>query len=214
MPPQILVFGTNVQSLTEGESVTFTAVVTDPDGIDDVIGGTLSDGNGHYYGAFATTGQEGAYALTVSWAQIDQLQAINLNTNVTSTRNFEVEFYDQAGHSVQQATTVTVTCKGVAGCDGHCTDLSKDVQNCGTCGHACAAGVACFKGQCAALSQCSYPPNSTCNLVCSTVGKTCADLCNGGIGGITYGTTTCGGTASNVYCSTSLPTSGVKCCCF
>jgi hypothetical protein len=47
------------------ESITFTAVLTDPDGIDDLIGGSLTNADGSIqYGAFVTSGQEGSYSLT------------------------------------------------------------------------------------------------------------------------------------------------------
>ena len=41
--PVFLSLQTNVAKITAGESVTFTAVLTDPDGVDDIVGGTLSD---------------------------------------------------------------------------------------------------------------------------------------------------------------------------
>lgn len=44
--------------------MTFSVVLTDPDGIDDLIGGTLKDpDSGSSYGAFVTEAGEGAYAL-------------------------------------------------------------------------------------------------------------------------------------------------------
>lgn len=42
-PPQILNFATNVSDVRWNQSVRFTAIVTDPDGIDDLIGGQLLD---------------------------------------------------------------------------------------------------------------------------------------------------------------------------
>lgn len=215
-PPQILVLGTNVPSITEGETVTFTAVVTDPDGIDDVIGGTLSDGNGHYYGAFATTGQEGAYQLNVSWGQINQVQAINLAMAATTTRNFTAEFFDQGGHNVQQSVSITLGCKAIAACDGTCIDLSTDSDNCGACGQACGGGVPCYKSHCAALGNCNGAFGN-CTQVCASAGKTCADKCGPGnvYGGVSYTQTACGGTASNILCSTNISTlPASKCCCF
>lgn len=40
---------------------------------------------------------------------------------------------------------------GYAQCGNSCVDLSTDPQNCGACGHACAAGVACAGGVCAGV---------------------------------------------------------------
>ena len=44
--PRFLTFGTNVTSIGWGGAVTFTAVLTDPDGIDDLIGGSLTSPDG------------------------------------------------------------------------------------------------------------------------------------------------------------------------
>src|SRR5688572_16528714 len=44
--PVFLSLQTNVSKITAGESVIFTAVLTDPDGVDDIVGGTLSDQTG------------------------------------------------------------------------------------------------------------------------------------------------------------------------
>ena len=47
----------------QGQTVVFTAVVTDPDGIEDLIGGTLEDPTtGGTYGAIATSASEGSYS--------------------------------------------------------------------------------------------------------------------------------------------------------
>lgn len=117
--PRFLSFGTNVTSITEGESVTFTAVLTDPDGIDDLIGGSLTsiDGTVHY-GAFATSGQEGSYTLSLSWAQMQQVADIMFRT--MGSRVFRAEFFDVAGHSVERTVTVGLTCGGSHACKGRC----------------------------------------------------------------------------------------------
>src|SRR5262249_50741953 len=97
--PKVLSFGTNVTTLTEGQSVSFSTVVTDPQGIDNLIGGTLKDENGATYGSFATSGQEGAYALTLSWDAINQVEAIAFDYGGKATRTFAAEFFDVEGHS-------------------------------------------------------------------------------------------------------------------
>lgn len=43
--PVFLSFSTNVGKITQGESVTFTALLTDPDGVDDIVGGSLLSEN-------------------------------------------------------------------------------------------------------------------------------------------------------------------------
>ena len=61
--PVLLSLQTNVPKITAGESVTFTAILTDPDGVDDIVGGTLSDTTGSIgYGPFVAAGQPGTYS--------------------------------------------------------------------------------------------------------------------------------------------------------
>jgi hypothetical protein len=38
---------------------------------------------------------------------------------------------------------------GATNCSGACANTMFDPANCGMCGHACAAGQACFRGMCA-----------------------------------------------------------------
>ena len=54
---------------------------------------------------------------------------------------------------------------GLTECSGKCLDLSSDPANCGSCGNACAEGVACVNGTC----EGSWTP-MTCDDVHGTVG--------------------------------------------
>jgi hypothetical protein len=166
-PPVILTFGTNVTSITQGQQVTFTAIVTDPDGIGDVIGGTLLDGGGATYGAFSTSAQEGAYQVMISWDQIDQVTSIDFAQGATPTRTFKAQFFDQGGHTAEKTVDITLTCNGNGACLGVCKNMSADAANCGTCGTKCATGASC------AQSACACPANQA--TVCSGV---CRDLQN------------------------------------
>lgn len=42
---------------------------------------------------------------------------------------------------------------GTVCCAGRCVNLSRDVQNCGTCGTACGSGHVCEYGRCQALDM-------------------------------------------------------------
>lgn len=42
---------------------------------------------------------------------------------------------------------------GAVCCAGRCVNLSRDVQNCGTCGTACGSGHVCEYGRCQALDM-------------------------------------------------------------
>ena len=118
--PAILSFAANVAILGEGESVTFTAVVTHPDGIANLIGGTLMSGSGATYGAFATAGDEGAYSASISWWTMNQINPINLSEGADGNRPFVATFYDLEGDFAQAEVAVGITCEGDASCDGYC----------------------------------------------------------------------------------------------
>ena len=54
--PRILMINTNTKTIDERAMLVITAVVTDPDGVDDLIGGALTAPEGEAtYGAFATS---------------------------------------------------------------------------------------------------------------------------------------------------------------
>jgi len=145
--PRILSFDTNVDRLTAGESVTFTAVVTDPDGIEDLIGGSLQDpDSGATYGAFATSAGEGAYSATLSWGELHQVRPIEFA--VDTARAFEAVFFDVAGSRATSRIEVTLHCEGEGACDGACRDLTT-TADCGRCDNRCrAANARCIDGRC------------------------------------------------------------------
>lgn len=135
--PSILHFGSNTAVLHEGDSVVFSAIVTDTDGIDDVIGGTLLDvATGASMGAFATAAQEGAYSLRLTWADLNAAAAINVGPG-GEERTFRAEFFDQGGLRTGAETTLRLRCRqeGFSACAGACVDLQTDRDNCGRCGN-------------------------------------------------------------------------------
>lgn len=77
--------------MTEGDTVRFTAVLTDPDGIDDLIGGALMTGDEQtQLGAFVTSGQEGSYSLVLSWDELNQ--SYDITFAASETREFRAVF--------------------------------------------------------------------------------------------------------------------------
>lgn len=158
--PTILSLTTNVTSLTQGESVTITAVVTDPQGISDLIGGQLQDSGGGTYGAFATASDEGSCSLVLSWDAIGTVAPITFDGQ--DTRTVVAVFYDQAGNEASEELTLTLTCDtgtacdsvcGMGECGGSCVDLQNDAANCGQCGETCDSDV-CATGRCGVWSEC------------------------------------------------------------
>lgn len=158
--PTILSLTTSVGSLTQGESVTITAVVTDPQGIADLIGGQLQDSGGGTYGAFTTSSDEGSYSLVLSWDAIGAVSPITFDGE--GSRSVVAVFYDQAGNEASEALTLRLTCDagtacdsvcGMGECGGSCVDLAADASNCGECGNTCRSGV-CATGRCGEWSDC------------------------------------------------------------
>jgi hypothetical protein len=185
--PRFLSFGTNVVEVTQGETITFAAVLTDPDGIDDLIGGSLASASGSVtYGAFATNGQEGAYSLTVSWDQINATSPFRFT--VEESRSFTASFFDVAGNKATQTIDVRFHCSGYAGCDGTCVDLQTGdlvegwlFEHCGECGTTCDG---CIAGECARWEECRLLQGAaTCNAVCAGMGKDCDDDACGAVSG-------------------------------
>lgn len=115
--PQIISFGTNVPEVTDGETVRFVAVLTDPGGVGNLVGGQLVSPDGAIrYGAFAAA--QGSYALDLSWSQIVQAQTIAFASE--EKRSFVGEFYNAAGKKTSMAIDVRLHCKGEPACEGRC----------------------------------------------------------------------------------------------
>lgn len=180
--PVFLSFSTNVGKITEGESVTFTALLTDPDGLDDLVGGSLlSESEAIDYGPLVAAGQPGSYSISLSWAQIHQSDPIAFE-NAEPPRVFRARFFDQKGNKAVKDAEILLTCVGGSACAGTCTDLGLDGTNCGTCGHACAS-MGCEQGGCTPVwSECFAAADgfNTCSEICKSVGETCANAqCSG-----------------------------------
>jgi hypothetical protein len=178
--PRILTFTTNVTTITEGESVTFSLVATDPDGVDDIIGGTLNDpGSTLSYGTLATAATEGAYTITLSWSEIHRVRAIDFTAPMA--RMFEAEIFDVAGNRAVDLVSVTLSCGTDAACDGSCTFLGDD-YNCGACDNFCEGGTYCTEGTTGYACDCptgeSFCGGSSCTPLdtetdCGACGVTC-----------------------------------------
>jgi hypothetical protein len=179
--PFFISFSTNVGQITEGESVVFTAVVSDPDGFDDIAGGTLFTQDGAFsYGPFVSAGQEGTYSITVSWADVDQVEAIEFE-DFSLDRVFRAEFFDMDGHKVSQDTTIALQCDGGGACDGSCKDFQNDGSNCGACGKSCSGG--CGEGECLPIyGECIAEADGfiSCDDYCNSGGSQCVESgCDG-----------------------------------
>ncbi len=220
--PTFLSFGTNVKSITEGASVTFTTVVSHPQGTDALAGGSLISLDGAIqYGPFSTGGaQKGAYSLTLSWYEISKSKTIEFTKE--ENRVFVAEFFDAEGRRSTKTVSIKLHCNGEGACSGSCIDLQNDNENCGKCGRQCADGE-CGDGKCVSIKESAT--RAACTTVCSTGGGKCdATACTVvGIAGYYSSATwlkeqqlqTCAETpaASIVSHGETIPFSSVSCCC-
>ncbi len=148
--PRILSLDSDVRRLTEGQGLRISAVVTDDDGPEDVLGGVLEDPMGGSYGAFTATGG-GTYQVDVDWAALHRVMPIEFVGEVE--RTLWARFFDQAGLETVGSVRVTLFCAGGGACDGACLDVRGDPSNCGGCGTVCPAigeaAPVCVDGRCA-----------------------------------------------------------------
>ena len=136
--PTILSLKTNVLTVKDTDRLVVSAVVTDPDGIDDLIGGELTTADGTAtYGAFATDAGEVAYSIVLSWGDLNTAETIETLAGETVPRTLKATFFDVAGHAAHRDVTVDIGCAGNnASCGGTCAPTD-ELTSCGTCGHSC-----------------------------------------------------------------------------
>lgn len=210
--PQFVSFTANVDTLYDGHSVTFTAVMSDPQGVVDVSGGVLRGAEGGDYGTFTRDAELGSFSITLTWSDINALVPIDFAYGSAEARQFVAEFFDLSDHRSTTQLSLDLTCaNGWAGCAGSCTDTMNDDANCGSCGGGCnddlcSFGNYCISGSCGGGEEidCSdwddvcvvgtcNPQNGSCsgtpvanNTACNDLDScTSGDVCNGG---------SCGGT--------------------
>jgi hypothetical protein len=180
-PPAIVSFGSNVQTITQGEHVTFTAVVADPDGAGDIeFGDLVDDGTGIVCGAFTAGAQAGTYELVLSWSRINQIAPIDFAHGASEQRRFIGRFFDHAGQGAARTTAITLGCKGGAACGGACVD---GPEGCGPAWSVCLP----------------HGTVTTCLGYCASVGSTCSDSCTNPYTGMPAGVITFDNTSCTYY---------------
>jgi hypothetical protein len=214
--PRILTLNANTTTVTEKDQLVISLVATDPDGIEDVIGGVVKDpGTGGSYGALQSAAMEGSYSITLSWAQINTVSYLDAPA-AGAPRTFRVQIFDMAGNVAEGDVTVTFKCSGDSGltgrpeaCGGICTGLDFDFENCGTCRHACHDVRDCRGGRCFSDTQATGA--LSCNEVCAMYGNTC--LAGNGAVGDTFACS--GGDVILATCDQKAPASNcqVRCAC-
>lgn len=117
-------------------SVTFTVVVTDPDGASDLLGGLVRDGiTGETIVSMTRTG-EGTFSAVVTWEALHAQAPISFEGS--GQRVVLLEFIDAAEHRTRQSVTIALSCpnSGEKACGGRCQTL------CLVLGSACVPGQA------------------------------------------------------------------------
>lgn len=174
--PKFISLQVNVMKLTAGQSVIFTAIVTDPDGLGDIAGGSLSSEDGVIgYGPFMAAGQEGTYTIEVTWAGMHQAESIEF-VKSELIRTFRVDFYDQAAHKATKTVDLTLFCAEGSACDGECIDVDFDGANCGQCGKTCKD--ACGNASCLPVhGECINVDSgyASCDAYCVSIGEACVE---------------------------------------
>jgi hypothetical protein len=186
--PIILSIQANSNAIDPTVSLKITAVVTDPDGIDDLIGGTLDSPSGASYGAFATAAAEGSYEITLSWHDLNTVEAINAPPAGTS-RTFVATFFDVGGHKTVKTVSILLRCdlSGFTACAGKCFNLTRDASHCGACGHDCgpwmtqlgqtvnviSSSPSCLDSICTATVHTNN--RRSCAAYCASAGQGCND---------------------------------------
>src|SRR5690349_21532610 len=93
--PSILSLTGDRSAMTEGQTLKLVATVTDPDGVGDVLGGTLLDpSTSTTYGAFSPYGQ-GTFQIELSWEGIHDVVPIEFADE--QQRSFLARFVDSTG---------------------------------------------------------------------------------------------------------------------
>lgn len=167
-----------VAAVSEPTEVTFLAIVTHEQGLDEIAGGTLHDDTGKTYGAFGAGDTKSTFTLTLSWSAITKIRPIEFAAPGT-TRTFIARFHDNGGRTVEASVVIGLHCGGartMAACGGTCAALDSSQAHCGACGKACS--VACSAGVCAPSDACFIPsgfPGLTCADRCRVLGARCVD---------------------------------------
>lgn len=176
-PPVFLALDVAPLLLLGAGSIHVVAVVTDPDGISDVIGGTVASPSGAVYGALLSSADEGAYEIELTWNDLNAVSEINIDPDDIEARELEVTVFDQSGASVSGLVTVDLrsAAAGYAVCAGASVSLAWDTH-CSECGFSCLddLGSSFTGGACLDADVCEkqglvyvYDFDTTCDEACA-----------------------------------------------
>ncbi|MEM7604868.1 MAG: hypothetical protein AAF411_05870, partial [Myxococcota bacterium] len=138
-------------------------VTATPNGIADLVGGTLVDDRERAYGTFVSPGDEGSYSLELTWDALNRAEPLT-----GPSRRLTARFFDQSGNTTARSFEVRAQCQQEDSftCNGTCRNLMRDTENCGECGVRC-EDSRCIDGACRA--QVTFDEEGA--------GRTCATIC-------------------------------------
>jgi len=190
--PNIISLNTSAPILDDRSNVVVSAIVTDPQGVEDLIGGELITPAGTVLGVFATAAQEGAYAMNINWITLKPTIEITAEETGELPIVLTAAFYDQAGHRSTKSVALTLACsvEGKSPCSGFCVNLSRSTEtignasynNCGACGNSCGAFVDLIQStsdslRCTEDAEYTHPVSCGATLHVSGASVTCEQFC-------------------------------------
>lgn len=136
----ISTFGLDKDSITQGQTVKVTAILSDSQQGGSMAGfrGVLLDPSGSVYGTFGSSDLPGTFTYDISWEQLHANRPIGFATE--DVRTFVAEFVDDLGHKVSRTFSLRLHCNGRPACEGQCTTNG---ANCPL-----SKGLQCLAGQC------------------------------------------------------------------
>lgn len=172
--PTILELRVTPSTLRSGGTAVVSAVISDPQGPDDIAAGSLLDPQTQELIANFTQISGGSYEAEVTWDQLDLIRPINFGP-AGGERAVTAEFIDFANERSTRSVTISLTCNGEPACDGQCglercdggcvdpvTEYLNNDQNCGSCGNQCPSGELCD------VSTCETAPPTPVGEPCTT----------------------------------------------
>lgn len=145
---------TSVGTITEDESAEVIAIVDHGKGPEHIEAGTLETIEGVVYGSFAKVGDD-RWSLSVTWEMINAVTPLSFDGDLDLVAF--AEFRSEWDVTTSEQAVLAFSCGNEQACDGACTSLLGDPDNCGECGEVC---LGCNGGRCVDLAPCRASSNN------------------------------------------------------
>ncbi len=186
LPPTILQASANTGVLKSGGTLSISVIATDPDGVDDLIGGVVQSISGATYASLITSAQEGTYQVDLPWDKINLTEPIEIPPGRQVSRSFVIVVFDQAGASATKTVSVLLASNiaNWAVCGGEAVDPLSP-QHCGACRYSCrdSFGRSYGGGVCVDNGGVFCAKGKSIFLAAADGSATCAERCGQAAGG-------------------------------